>query len=127
MQTAPNTMTPEKAAEILYKSIRHQQVNALKNGKSPKEAVNEPYYRALWTALDSVLGSLKPDPVPLQEAAQVLQNDIDFRKEFFSNPIHVISPDGQDLGPVILPEDSDDILLAEKTALRCIEERLAGG
>ena len=127
MQTVPSTMTPEEAAEILYKSIRHQQVNALKNGKSPKEAVNEPYYRALWTALDSVLVFLKPDPVPLQEAAQVLQNDIDFREEFFSKPIHVISPDGQDLGPVILPSDSDDILLAEKTALRCIEERLTGG
>lgn len=91
MQTVPSTMTPEEAAEILYKSIRHQQVNALKNGKSPKEAVNEPYYRALWTALDSVLVFLKPDPVPLQEAAQALQNHIDFREEFFSKPLHIIS------------------------------------
>lgn len=37
MQTVPSTMTPEEAAEILYKSIHHHQVNALKNGKSPKE------------------------------------------------------------------------------------------
>lgn len=119
-----STMTPEEAAGILYQSIHHHQVTALKNGRSPKEAVNTPYYRALWTALYSVLDSVKPDPVPLQEAAQALQNHIDFREEFFSKPIRVISPDGQDLGPVILPSDSDDILLAEKTALRCIEERL---
>lgn len=126
MQTAPNTMAPEKAAEILYKSIRHQQVNALKNGKSPKEAVNEPYYRALWTALYSVLDSVKPDPVPLQEAAQLLQNHIDLREEFFSKPLRIISPDGKDLGPVILPDgdDSDRLVLAEKTALRCIKERI---
>lgn len=129
MQTAPSTMTPEEAAEILYKSIHHHQVNALKNGKSPKEVFNTPYYRALWTALYSVLDSVKPDPVPLQEAAQVLQNHIDFREEFFSKPLHIISPDGRDLGPVILPDgdDSDRLVLAEKTALRCIEERLAGG
>lgn len=127
MQTVPSTMTPEEAAKILYRSIQHNQVTALKNGKSPKEVVNEPYYRALWTALYSVLNFVKPDPVPLQEAAQELQNNINSRKEFFSKPIHVISQEGQDLGPVILHEDSDDILLAEKTALRCIEERLAGG
>lgn len=119
-----STMTPEEAAGILYQSIHHQQVNALKNGKSPKEAVNEPYYRALWTALYSVLDSVKPDPVPLQEAAQVLQNHINLREEFFSKPIHVISPDGQDLGPVILPDGLDRDLLAEKTALRCIKERI---
>lgn len=121
-----STMTPEEAAGILYQSIHHHQVTALKNGKSPKEAVNEPYYRALWTALYSVLGSLKPDSVPLKEAARVLQNDIDFREEFFSKPLHIISPDGRDLGQVILPDgdDSDRLVLAEKTALRCIEERL---
>lgn len=119
-----STMTPEEAAGILYQSIHHHQVTALKNGRSPKEAVNTPYYRALWTALYSVLDSVKPDPVPLQEAAQALQNHIDFREEFFSKPLHIISPDGRDLGPVIMPDDSDDILLAEKTALRCIEERL---
>ena len=119
-----STMTPEEAAGILYQSIRHHQVTALKNGRSPKEAFNTPYYRALWTALYSVLDSVKPDPVPLQEAAQVLQNHIDLREEFFSKPIHVISPDGQDLGPVILPDGLDRDLLAEKTALRCIKERI---
>lgn len=121
-----STMTPEEAAGILYQSIHHHQVTALKNGRSPKEAVNEPYYRALWTALYSVLDSVKPDPVPLQEAAQLLQNHIDLREEFFSKPLRIISPDGKDLGPVILPDgdDSDRLVLAEKTALRCIKERI---